>query len=169
MPSGRRILIALFLLAGLVEPGLVRAQQEVVVCNIKVFSRDPDPKGTNVRAGPGAEHRVVGVIADSDSQMEVTGASGKWLRIRSAEGVDGKSYFKGEGWVSAGLMAVTARYKVKLHSGPDKTSATIAILNMEEQVTMQSCKGKWIQVRWKEVIGWMEPGSYCGNPVTTCP
>jgi SH3-like domain-containing protein len=144
------------------------AADAVTACDINVFPVDPDPKGSNVRSGPGAENRVLGVIASQDAELEVTGSAGKWLRIRHAEGVDGTSFFDGEGWVFAALTGVTARVATKLYAAPDATSSVVGSMGAEESGTAQACRGHWVQVQTKKARGWMAPNTHCGNPVTTC-
>lgn len=144
------------------------AADAIIACDIRVFPIDPDPKGTNVRSGPTADSRVAGVIASQDSELDVTGSSGKWLRISHAEGVDGTSFFSGEGWVFAGLMGVNSRSATKLHASPDPASPVVGSMAADEQGVVQACKGNWVQVQSKKIKGWMAPGTHCGNPVTTC-
>ena len=144
------------------------AADAVTACDIEVFPIDPDPKGSNVRSGPGAESKVTGVIASQDSELEVTGSAGKWLRIRHAEGVDGTTFFDGEGWVFAALTGVTARSATKLHASPDPASPVVGSMGADEQGTVQACSGKWVQVQTRKGKGWMAPNTHCGNPVTTC-
>lgn len=157
-----------FAIVGSLEAQNAYAGDAVTPCDIKVFSVDTDPKGTNVRSGPGAEHGVLALIADQDSEMEVTGISGKWLRIRHAEGVGGKVFFKGEGWVFAGLMGVTARSKTVLHATPDVNGAVVGSMVADDSGVVSSCSGQWVQVQAKNIKGWMAPNTHCGNPVTTC-
>lgn len=144
------------------------AADAVAACDIRVFPIDPDPKGTNVRSGPAADSRVAGVIASQDSELDVTGSQGKWLRISRAEGVDGTSFFAGEGWVFAALTGVTARSSTKLHASPDPASPVVGSMAADEQGAVQACKGGWVQVQTKKIKGWMAPNTHCGNPVTTC-
>ena len=144
------------------------AADAVTPCDMHVFPIDPDPKGSNVRSGPGAENRVLGVIASDDSELEVTGSLGKWLRISHAEGVDGTVFFNGEGWVFAALTGVTARNATRLHASPDPASPVVGSMAADEQGTVQACKGDWVQVQTKKAKGWMAPATHCGNPVTTC-
>lgn len=145
-----------------------RAADPVIACDIKVFQIDPDPKGSNIRSGPGSENKVVGVVPMGDNELVVTGSEGKWLRIRHGENVEGTSFFDGEGWVFAGLTGVTARAVTKLHASPDGASPVVGSLAPDTQATVQACSGQWVQVQAGKVKGWMAPNTHCGNPVTTC-
>ena len=144
------------------------AADAVTACDLKVFPIDPDPKGTNVRSGPGSDKPVAGVIPAGDSELVVTGSQGQWLRISHAESVDGTSLFDGVGWVFASLTGVTARSATKLHATPDPASPVVGSMKMEESATVQACSGKWLQVQTRKAKGWMAPDTHCGNPVTTC-
>ncbi len=161
-------LLAILTLCLSASAAIANAADAVTACDLEVFPVDPDPKGSNVRSGPGAENKVLGVIASEDSELEVTGSAGKWLRIRHAEGVDGTVFFDGEGWVFAALTGVTARTATKLHASPDPASAVVGSMGADEQGTVQACSGKWVQVQTKKAKGWMAPNAHCGNPVTTC-
>jgi len=144
------------------------AGDAVAACDFNVFPIDRDPKGTNVRSGPGPENRVIATISDQDSEIAVSGIAGKWLRIRHAESVDGKVFLDGEGWLFASLTGVTARSAIKLHAAPDGRSAVVGSMAADSQGTVLSCTGKWVQVQAGQVKGWMAPQTHCGNPVTTC-
>jgi SH3-like domain-containing protein len=144
------------------------AADAVTACDVKVFPIDPDPKGSNIRSGPGSDNKVLGLIPSGDSELFVTGSTGKWLRISHAEDVGGTSLFDGEGWVFAALTGVTARSAIKLHASPDPTSPVLGSMGADEQGTVQACKGSWVQVQAKKAKGWMAPNTHCGNPVTTC-
>jgi len=144
------------------------AGDAIVACDFNVFPIDRDPKGTNVRSGPGPENRVLATIGDQDSEIAVTGVSGKWLRIHHAESVEGKVFLDGEGWLFASLMGVTSRRAIKLHAAPDADSAVVGSMAADNQGTVLSCTGKWVQVQAGQIKGWMAPETHCGNPVTTC-
>lgn len=144
------------------------AADAVTPCDLKVFPTDPDPTGTNVRSAPGSDAKVLGAIASEDSELIVTGSLGKWLRISHAQGVDGTTFFDGEGWVFANLTGVMARTATKLHASPDASSPVVGTMGTEDIGNVQTCRGQWLQVQTKKAKGWMAPGSHCGNPVTTC-
>ncbi|MFZ6723793.1 SH3 domain-containing protein [Undibacterium sp. Ji49W] len=144
------------------------AAQEILSCQIKVFPADPDTKGSNIRNGPGSEYKVLAMIKDSDSEIEVSGSAGKWLRIRQVTGVNGTVYFKGEGWVYGPLTGINSRGKINLLTSPDKQSAITGKMPDDATASVQGCKDAWLEIQYKNIKGWMPPNSYCGNPVTTC-
>ncbi len=158
----------LLLMIGALYSNVAHAESEVTACKLKVFSIDPDTRGSNIRSGPGSEHKVLTTIKDSDSQMEITGSAGKWLRVRQVSGLSGEVYFKGEGWVFAPLTGINARTNVSLRASPTAQSAMTGKIPAEAGASVQSCNGEWLEIQYKNTKGWMSPGSYCGNPVTTC-
>jgi SH3-like domain-containing protein len=172
-PSKRAGAMALAALGALAAGGfppsaIAQAAPQVQACRVNVYASDPDTKGLNVRKGPGPEHAVLASISDSDARFDVTGASGKWLRIRQAAGPDGTVYFRGEGWVFASLTAVRAIKAQGLNAGPGKGSATAGRIAADEEGKVQSCEGEWLQVRVKNTTGWLAPGNHCANPVSGC-
>ena len=96
-----------------------------------------------------------------------------WVLIHSAQGLTSNFDFQGEGWVHASLLAVRAVHptgrKVPLYRGPDTGNSVIKMLVGETEGRLAGCKGHWMKVRIGKQIGWLAPGDYCGNPVTTCP
>ncbi|MFZ6777903.1 SH3 domain-containing protein [Undibacterium sp. Ji83W] len=159
---------SLLLMISALYCNVAHAEPEVTACKLKVFSIDPDTRGSNIRSGPGSEHKVLATIKDSDSQMEITGSAGKWLRVRQVSGVGGEMYFKGEGWVFAPLTGINARASVSLRASPTAQSAMTGKIPADAGASVQSCNGEWLEIQYKNTKGWMQPGSYCGNPVTTC-
>lgn len=164
------LLLTLFFAGLYLVSGIACADEiNAAACRITVFPLAGLPKGLNVRSGPGTEYPVIKNIDDSDVEVDVAGSSGKWLRIRRATAVDLTVKFKGDGWVFAPLMGVSANRSVPLHVAPDKASASVSTIKADDGGNVQSCAGEWVQVQFENRKGWMEPGSHCGNPVTTCP
>ncbi len=90
----------------------------------------------------------------------------RWFSIHS--GMNGEVYFKGEGWVFAALTGINARASVSLRASPAAQSAITGKLPADAGASVQSCHGEWLEIQYKNMRGWMQPGSYCGNPVTNC-
>jgi SH3-like domain-containing protein len=162
------VALAAFIVWGSLQCAAAQTLSEVPACHVSVYAKDPDPKGMNVRKGPGSGHAALAVITDSDTKFEVTGASGTWLRISQAAGADGTLYFKGEGWVFAALTGVRAIHAGNLSASPTKSKSTTGKMAADEEGTVQSCEGEWVQVQIKKNKGWLAPGNHCGNPVSTC-
>lgn len=149
-------------------------------CRLQGYSIDKDRRGLNVRSGPGKNFGVIARlkrVRDGSSyilpEMEITGSKGPWLHIGYArEGLDGRTLFRGSGWVHSNMVAVTTRgsypERVILRKSKRSRSRIIARLATETEVRMRSCKGNWAQVAYRGRLGWLAPGDHCGTAVTTC-
>jgi SH3-like domain-containing protein len=123
----------------------------------------------NVRTGPGKEFKAMTALKDETAGVLVTGVSGLWLRISGADNVEGKTLFGGTGWVYGPLIGISARNKTRLLAEPRRGGALVGTIPADEGGVVTSCRGEWVQIEYKKIKGWIEPGSYCGSPVTTCP
>jgi len=146
-------------------------------CDIAAFSVDKDPKGLNVRAGPGRKFKVVGRVAKTrtGALVNVTGAKNGWVRLSKAEDPDhapAKILFKGVGWVYGRLIGTQTRgYStgVILRATPGARAKAIVKVPGEEFVRLADCKGRWAKVIWRGKSGWLAPKDQCGLSFTTCP
>lgn len=137
-------------------------------CHLAVFVNDRDPAGLNLRRGPGTDSEIVATIVDADAMLDVTGSSGKWLRVERVRGADGTVQFKGDAWVFGPLTAVRAKRALALQVTPQLTSPVVTIMPAEDFGAVQECDAMWVRVRHGKSDGWMPPGAHCGNSVTTC-
>lgn len=154
------------------------AEERVVPCDVKAYVNDPDPKGLNVRAGPGMQHPVVGNLPDQQAEgieVHITGSAGDWVRIDSAteQGGDGeRSFFKGVGWVFAPELAVDGvgglPSGTPLYRGPAKTGGVVSHLPVEAGARVRGCSGRWTQIEYKGRRLWAAPGTLCYSALTTC-
>lgn len=151
--------------------------EQVTGCDAEAYLNDPDPKGTNVRSGPGAVHKVIGHIPNKNEEglgvgVHITGSQGKWVRIdRAVEegGDEEKVFFKGEGWLYAPLLAGSGvGGGSKLYSEPDEKSSVIGKISNDDQVKLHGCRGKWVLIEHKKMKGWMAPRTFCPSSLTTC-
>lgn len=148
---------------------------DTVACAVSVYTIDPDPKGINVRSVPKKNAPVVQVIPlDPDGTIvELSASNGDWVFVRSAEGMSSDTPLPGKGWVYAPLLAVRAGppsgKKARLFSRPDPGGTVIKTIAGESEVRLAGCSAAWVQVISGTHKGWLAPGDYCGNPVTTCP
>jgi SH3-like domain-containing protein len=101
--------------------------------------------------------------------VEVTGASGQWLRVRNASAEEG-IFWRGPGWVVAQKMgtSTTEHGPVPLYREPRTTSAVVGRLRDDTAVTLLTCRGGWARVRVANLTGWLERGSQCALTLTTC-
>ena len=88
-----------------------RAERPVPPCDIWVYVKDPDPKGVNLRAGPGIGNKVVAVIPkDKDGTLvHLVGSLNGWMQVAAAETVEGKVVFKGRAWGHGSRFAIATR------------------------------------------------------------
>jgi SH3-like domain-containing protein len=178
------ILIFALLTVLLFSPGLrLYAGEEPnagpVVCNCEAFVVDTDPKGVNVRSGPGTDYAIVGTLPTNNLvEVTITGSVGPWMMIENAyifaeQGMTEDIDKKIDGFVYGPLLAVrtqsNGRTLVPLYAEPSPGSRVVAELPMEIDVTLTGCRGTWIKVKHGQIEGWLDPASHCGNPVTTCP
>lgn len=146
-----------------------------VACNVSAYAIDPDPKGINVRSAPTKNAPVVQIIPlDPDGTIvELSASNGDWVFVRSAEGMSSDTPLPGKGWVYAPLLAVRtgppSGKKARLFSRPDTGSPVIKTIAGESEVRLAGCSAAWVHVISGTHTGWLAPGDYCGNPVTTCP
>lgn len=152
------------------------AQARVVPCDVKAYVNHGDPKGLNVRGGPGTEHPVVGNLPDQQAEgieVHITGSAGDWVRIDSATEQGGeRSFFKGTGWVFAAELAVDGvgglPSGTPLYTGPAKTGGVAAHLPVEASARVRGCSGRWTQIEYKGRRLWAAPGTLCYSALTTC-
>ena len=169
------VLLLVYPVVGAMSAELSPIPSGAVACEGSVYTVDPDPKGTNVRSAPQKKSPVLIVIPNDPEAtvVELSASSEDWVLIHSAQGIASGFRFQGEGWVHAPLLAVRAVHrtgrKVPLYSKPDTGSSVIEIYAGETEARLAGCMGRWMQVRIGKQKGWLAPGDYCGNPVTTCP
>lgn len=159
--------------AGLISVALLMvitstARAQGATCLVTAYLNDPDPKGTNIRSAANAKSEVIATITDLDSQVDIIGSSGDWLRVRKVRSLEGTVSFNGDGWIFASLLAVRARHGAVLHATPERTAAHVMNLLDEDVLTLRACRGEWLQVKHHTTTGWIERDSRCANPVTTC-
>src|SRR5262245_9033061 len=58
-------------------------------CHVEAYVIDPDPKGLNVRIGPGADYGVITrLLSQNDTMVSIKGARGNWVLIDEAFELD---------------------------------------------------------------------------------
>jgi hypothetical protein len=181
--------VMILVLTLLVVPALfagtpVRAQEtadgEPMICNCTAYVIDTDPKGLNVRSGPGTGYPVAATLpTDSSVEVWITGSVGPWVSIeRTYIFADNDSMTEDDdkkvaGFIYGPLLAVQTRpsglMPIPLFAEPDAASGVIAKIPGEIEVSLTGCRGAWVRVKYGNIEGWLDPESHCGNPVTTCP
>jgi len=145
-------------------------------CNVGAYINDPDPKGLNVRLGPGTHYKVLKRLQSDHGvppMIKVAAKHGLWFQITEAHNIETNLIFKGPGWVYAPLLATSTRSTSGMHTALYRTPSKVSPLKHKipalSQVTLLSCQGNWLKVQYKNQIGWLSPQEQCPNPVTTCP
>jgi uncharacterized protein YraI len=152
----------------------------VVPCNVEAYVNDPDPRGLNVRSGPGNTYGVVGNLPNQNVEgvvVHVNGSKGEWLRIDRATEVGGdedRVLFAGEGWVYGPLLGVDGvgwlEGGTPLYREPEKRGRVVTKIpaDGEGPTTIRGCRGGWVYVEHRKLKGWAAPGTLCSNPLTNC-
>jgi hypothetical protein len=169
----------------------------IVACKIEAWSTDKDPKGLNVRAGPGTDHPVIARIPprrkiegeEFAAQVSITGSKDGWFRIESAIlpdyiEDDDKEVFKGVGWVSGRHLGLLLN-RMTLLREPSLSAPVVAKLFKDYKGPndlgggpdsfvvdrLDACQDSWVEVEGTflgaRLHGWT--GGTCANQVTTCP
>lgn len=163
-------------------------------CTITAWSTDKDPKGLNVRAGPGAGSAIIGTVPPPykvedrtfAAEVTITGSRDGWFRIVKATVNDyvtedpSEIAFEGEGWVSGGLLGLWVEGP-QLHSAPSPDAVVTADFSGKRDgdygpdyftvERLHACQGYWVEVEGsyfgERARGWTS--DTCSNQVTTCP
>lgn len=158
----------------------VRAEgARVVPCDVEAYVIDHDPKGLNVRSGPGGSSKIVGLLPNEGVEgvgVHITGSSGEWVRIdRATEqgGDEDRTLFSGEGWVYGPLLGTDGVGWIEggtpIYKEPSKRSRVVARMSAgAEGAVVKGCKGKWMYLEHKKVTGWAQGDALCNNSLTTC-
>lgn len=169
-----------FLPAGGAATAGAQGAAGVVPCDAEAYVNDPDPRGMNVRSGPGNTQRVVGNLPNQNVEgivVHIDGSKGDWVRISRATEVGGEQervLFKGEGWVYGPLLGVNGVGGLEggtpLYRQPAKRGRVLTRIpaDGEGPTFIRGCRGRWVYVEHRKVKGWAAPGTLCSNPLTTC-
>ena len=146
-----------------------------VALAVAAFLRDRDARGdapaevprfmsvksspANVRRGPGRDHEILWVYRQPSLPVEVIAEHQDWRRIRDWDG--------DEGWVYQALL--TSRRSVIvvgdsaiLRSGPEITSAAVAIAEPGVVADLIACDGDWCEIEADGHDGWVARAAVWG-------
>ncbi|HEY9675030.1 MAG TPA: SH3 domain-containing protein [Waterburya sp.] len=144
-------------------------------CRISAYVIDKDPKGVNVRSGPGKDYNIVGNLPTTTIAVfaDLAASQGSWVQLTKAVDPQEKVEFQGTGWVYAQLLGTTTRgygtQGVSVYSSADTQSSVIGRIPPSTGVTLLGCDQKWALVDYQGTKGWIAPDAQCPNPLTTCP
>ena len=118
--------------------------------------------------------KVVAVIpldGDGTTVHLVASSPNGWVQIDRAETVNGEVVFDQKGWVSGNMLATDTRgygtKGVKLR-GDGKAGRVVGTIPPEMQVKVAGCAGDRVKVKYKNLVGFLDPEDQCPNPVTLC-
>ena len=133
--------MAALLACAALAPGAAAAQDAPKNrCQVNAYSIDPDPKGVNVRGGPSATAKIVGVIkAKDEAQVTIVGETAGWFRITQYWDSAADKDVKLAGWVhgsrlGTGLMIMQGsgpKLSEPLRESPSDAAKTLAIAHWE--------------------------------------
>ena len=144
-------------------------------CDAQAYVIDKDPNGLNVRETPGTGGKVIAVIPlDGDGTVVhmISADSKGWVRIDRAETIGGQVVFDKKGWVSGNMLGTETRgygtKGVKLYGGAARGSKVLGTVPPETEVKISGCEAEKVQVRYRNLVGWLDADAQCPNPVTLC-
>lgn len=143
-------------------------------CQISAYVTDKDPKGLNVRSGPGSDYAIVGNLPTNTEAVivELSASQGDWVQVTKAESPN-KVEFQGTGWVYAPLLGTSTRGYgsggVFVYPSANTQGTSIGRIPASTGVKLLSCQQSWAFVEHESVKGWIAPDAQCANPLTTCP
>jgi hypothetical protein len=150
-------------------------------CDLRLNVVDPDPRGLNVRSGPGRTEKVIAVLEPVGEWVEVhvVGQAGDWLLIDRAEAVDDdapegmREVFRGGGWVHSrglGISELLVGEGTVLRMAPAADADVVRRIARPEdepkQTRVLGCRANYLEVDADGVRGFTT--TYCTNERTTC-
>jgi len=145
-------------------------------CNVGAFVIDKDPKGLNVRSGPGTKYRIIDKLPTTYEiapvEVRIAASVGNWVMITEArDPAEGKIEFQGRGWVYAPLLGTITGGQSGIwgYTQPNKNSPKLlATLPSTTIVKLNACNGKWIKIEYGNRKAWLAPQDYCPTLITRC-
>jgi len=143
-------------------------------CQISAYVIDKDPKGLNVRSGPGSRYETIGKLPTTTVGVivDLRASQGDWVKLTKAVSPE-KTEFQGSGWVYTRLLGTSTRgygsKGVSVYKSASTQSSAIGRIPAETSVKLLSCDRSWALVEYQQLKGWIAPDAQCPNPLTTCP
>lgn len=176
------VLILIVFTSGL---SAVFAQKVTGQCFINAWIEDRElPKiDDKIRSQPRSSSKSLLEIpfVSEDEQrvkLEVIGYSNKYLKIRKATNMEGKTIFQGDGWILASRVGIgilradrNMEKKVVRYASPTLSSQKVAgIANLPKDYLIQgfNCFGLKIYDWETKKSGWIPRESLCEKPETPC-
>ena len=147
-------------------------------CTHSGWVQDKDKNGTNVRAAPSSNAKMVKVFPfpKEDGEQVIVNTIGYdngWLKIRHAETVDGTQLLDKAAWISAKMVKASVETKnskpATLYAAPTRSSRKVGTIPNDTLIDIGGFDCFGFKVTYKGRTGWLSSEDTCGNPVTTCP
>jgi SH3-like domain-containing protein len=78
----------------------------------------------------------------------------------------------GEGWIHGSVIGVDTRnyggQTLELLDSPINGNVVGEIKEQVYGLKLKDICGRWVQVDYKGIVGWIDSNWLCGNPLTTC-
>jgi len=147
-------------------------------CTHSGWVQDKDKNGTNVRATPSPNGKIVKVFPfpKEDGEQVIVNTIGYnrgWLKIRFAETVGGTQLLDRVAWISGDMVTASVETKnnkpATLYAGPTRKSRKVGTIPNDTLIAIAGFDCFGFSVSYKGKTGWLSRDDTCGNPVTTCP
>ena len=147
-------------------------------CTHSGWVQDKDKTGTNIRATPSTNGKVVTVFPfpKEDGEqviVDTIGYDNGWLKIGRAETVDGTNLLNKAAWISGKMVTASVETKnskpATLYAAPTRKSRKVGTIPNDTLIAIAGFDCFGFKVTYKGKTGWLSSEDTCGNPVTTCP
>jgi hypothetical protein len=160
------------------DPSPEPAAKGMADCSAGAVVSDPDPAGLNVRDAP--KGAVVGQLP-LHTMVQITEASGSWMKIEDAWSAEHEELELPDGWVHGSMLTTFLKTpdeygpdtKPVLREGPETGSASTPIpYDKPSAISVVGCSREFLRVDVKvgdsTSTGWLGFDSHCPNTVTNC-
>ena len=161
-----------------------------VQCQFNGYLIDQDPLGTNVRAAPAPNSKILGKMSNAahgselSAEFEVLEIRNGWILVNNTDPEPDEPWTKtgfrnyiGKGWIAAPLLRVdpyssifraapSDTAKILFDIDPKKATAPDGLFALLKKQVLVGCNGQWAKIKTEHGTGWVS--HVCGNPKTTC-
>ncbi|MBN2223867.1 MAG: SH3 domain-containing protein, partial [Deltaproteobacteria bacterium] len=143
--------------------------ESIIYCDgLYAYVADTDPRGANVRSGPGESYPIVDKLAYGEKVMIYESAGG-WVHV--CRNIYGSGYPR-IGWVSAKLLAVTTALRpcedpsglVPIYIEPTVSAVIIGWAPENTEFRILGAKATYVKIQYRDVVGWLDSYCYWDDP-----
>lgn len=113
----------------------------------------------NARAGPGDDHRLLGVYKARGLPVQVVAETREWRRICDPRG--GLVWVHGR-TIDGRRSVMGRRPPAAIHTRPKADSRVVAYLRPDALASLDRCKDGWCKIKVERVSGWVQAGTVWG-------